>query len=192
MGTDSVPRPAGNCGGAADRSDELWLCRDGSLARGSTALLDEEDRDDVDALREAIGVTQEVLRTQLLSGFASCCPRNVQRQAAAQKHTELRSLEYLHTLVEQDHRGIKPRTRPMLGFENLASDATTIASIELLQRIHKDRFALTRLRLKNRAVPALERNADCIDLRNTAGSLLHDSVWYLHPSPSHSAQAVHR
>jgi hypothetical protein len=108
------------------------------------------------------------------------------------KHTELRSLKYLNNLVEQDHRGIKPRTRPMQGFKNLASDATTIASIELLQRIHKDQFALTRLRLKNRAVPALERDADCVDFKNTVGSLLHDSVWYLHPSPSHSAQAVHR
>jgi NAD(P)H-dependent FMN reductase len=36
-----------------------------------------------------------------------------------------------------------------------------------------------------------ERDADCVDFRNTAGSLLHDSVWYLHQSPSHSAQAVY-
>jgi hypothetical protein len=32
------------------------------------------------------------------------------------KRTKLRSSKYLNNLIEQDHRGIKSRTRPMLGF----------------------------------------------------------------------------
>ena len=71
------------------------------------------------------------------------------------KRTELRSSKYLNNLIEQDHRGIKSRTRPMLGFKNFASAATTIAGIELLRRIHKDQFAVTRLRIKSQAAPAL-------------------------------------
>jgi len=58
------------------------------------------------------------------------------------KRTKLRSSRYLNNLIEQDHRGIKSRTRPMLGFKNFACAATTIAGIELLRRIRKNQFAL--------------------------------------------------
>jgi len=43
----------------------------------------------------------------------------------------------------------------MLGFKNLDCAATTIAGIELLHRIRKGQFALGRLHLKNRTVPAI-------------------------------------
>ncbi len=56
---------------------------------------------------------------------------------------------------DQDHRGIKFRTRPMLGFKNFASATITIAGVELLRRIHKGQFALDRLRLKTQATPAI-------------------------------------
>jgi transposase-like protein len=39
------------------------------------------------------------------------------------KSTTLRSSKDLNNLVEQDHRVIKSRTRPMLGFENQAAPA---------------------------------------------------------------------
>jgi transposase-like protein len=71
------------------------------------------------------------------------------------KRTQLRSSKYLNNLIEQDGRGIKSRTRPMLSFKNFASAATTIAGIELLRRIHKDQFALTSLRIESQAAPAL-------------------------------------
>lgn len=71
------------------------------------------------------------------------------------KHTKLRSSKYLNNLIEQDHRGIKSRTRCMLGFKNFLSAATTIAGIELLRRIHKDQFALDPLRLKDQAAPTV-------------------------------------
>jgi transposase-like protein len=70
------------------------------------------------------------------------------------KRMKLRSSKYLNNLIEQDHRGIKSRIRPMLGLKNFASAAITIAGIELLRRIYKDQFALSQLRLKDQAAPA--------------------------------------
>jgi hypothetical protein len=60
------------------------------------------------------------------------------------RRTKLRSSRYLNNLIEQDHREIKFRTRPMLGFKSYESAAITIAGIELLRRIHKGQFALSR------------------------------------------------
>ena len=59
------------------------------------------------------------------------------REDEAWKHTKLRSSKYLNNLIEQDHRGIKSRTGPMLGFKNFDCAAITIAGIELLRRIRK-------------------------------------------------------
>jgi transposase-like protein len=71
------------------------------------------------------------------------------------KRTKLRSSKYLNNLIEQDHRGIKSRTRSMLGFKNFESAAITIAGIELLWRIHKGQFALGPLRLDKQTPPAI-------------------------------------
>ena len=69
--------------------------------------------------------------------------------------TKLRSSKYLNNLIEQDHRGVKLRIGPMLGFKWFRTAAVTIAGIELLHRIHKGQFNLGRLRLKVRSAPAL-------------------------------------
>jgi transposase-like protein len=37
------------------------------------------------------------------------------------KRTAVRSSKYLNDLIEQGHRGVKSRTRPMLGFKNFKS-----------------------------------------------------------------------
>jgi hypothetical protein len=92
------------------------------------------------------------------------------------KRMELRSSTHLNNLIEWGHRGIKSRTRPMLGFKNFASAATTITGIELLRRIHKDQFALTSLRIKNKLQDAcaLEHGAVGLGFRNPARLLPHD------------------
>jgi putative transposase len=71
------------------------------------------------------------------------------------KRTKLRSSKYLNNLIEQDHRGVEFRTRPMLGFKNFRSAAITIVGVELLRRIHKNQFALGRLATKDHAAPAI-------------------------------------
>jgi transposase-like protein len=68
--------------------------------------------------------------------------------------TKLRSSKYLNNLIEQDHRGVKLRIGPMLGFKQFATAAITIAGIELLRRIRKRQFNLSGLYLTDQSTPA--------------------------------------
>jgi len=45
--------------------------------------------------------------------------------------------KYLNNIMEQDHRFIKKRTKPMLGFKNFQSAKITIAGIENIRMIQK-------------------------------------------------------
>jgi len=49
----------------------------------------------------------------------------------------IRQLKYLNNIVEQDYRGIKRITKPMLGFKSFASAEATIAGIELHHMLKK-------------------------------------------------------
>lgn len=49
----------------------------------------------------------------------------------------VRQNKYLNNLVEQDHRNIKRRIRPMLGFKSFRRAQTLLAGIELIQMIRK-------------------------------------------------------
>jgi transposase-like protein len=68
---------------------------------------------------------------------------------------KVRSSKYLNNLIEQDHRGVKLRIGPMLGFKWFRTAAIVIAGIELLRRICKGQFDLGGLRLKDRGMPAI-------------------------------------
>lgn len=57
------------------------------------------------------------------------------------KITTVRS-KYLNNIIEQDHRFIKRRTRPMLGFKSFTSAAATLEGIEVAQMIQKNQFDL--------------------------------------------------
>ncbi len=50
---------------------------------------------------------------------------------------ELRQSKYLNNIVEQDHRAIKRRTRPMMGFKSFRSAARIIAGIETMHMVKK-------------------------------------------------------
>ena len=50
---------------------------------------------------------------------------------------KIRQIKYLNNIVEQDHRFIKKRTRPMLGFKNFHSASVTITGIENVRMIQK-------------------------------------------------------
>ena len=96
-------------------------------------------------------------QTITLDGYAAShrAVREMCTDGLLPKRTVVRSSKYLNNLIEQDHRGVKSRTRPMLGFKNFKSAAITIAGVELLRRIHKDRFALNRLQIQGQAAPAI-------------------------------------
>jgi len=49
----------------------------------------------------------------------------------------IRRSKYLNNLVEQDHRNIKRRIRPMLGFKSFRRAQTILAGIELIHMIRK-------------------------------------------------------
>src|ERR671938_1170747 len=53
---------------------------------------------------------------------------------------QVRSCKYLNNVVEQDHRRIKQRVRPMLGFKRFETAAVTIRGIELAAKIKKGQF----------------------------------------------------
>ena len=50
---------------------------------------------------------------------------------------EIRQVKYLNNIVEQDHRFIKKRTKPMVGFKNFCSAQETISGIENIKIIQK-------------------------------------------------------
>ncbi|RKT10708.1 DDE superfamily endonuclease [Paraburkholderia sp. RAU2J] len=50
---------------------------------------------------------------------------------------KIRQVKYLNNIVEQDHRAIKRRTRPMLGFKIFRCARILLSSIELMHMIAK-------------------------------------------------------
>jgi len=50
---------------------------------------------------------------------------------------EIRKVKYLNNIVEQDHRGVKRVTRPMLGFKSFDAAQDTLVGIELMHMIEK-------------------------------------------------------
>jgi putative transposase len=50
---------------------------------------------------------------------------------------EIRKIKYLNNIVEQDHRGVKRITRPMLGFKSFDAAQSTLVGIELMHMIKK-------------------------------------------------------
>ena len=53
------------------------------------------------------------------------------------KQIEIRQIKYLNNIIEQDHRFIKKRTKPMLGFKSFRSATITISAIENIRIIQK-------------------------------------------------------
>jgi transposase-like protein len=49
----------------------------------------------------------------------------------------VRQIEYLNNIVEQDHRAIKRRTKPMLGFKDFRCARILLSGIELMHMIRK-------------------------------------------------------
>ena len=67
----------------------------------------------------------------------------------------IRSSKYLNNLIEQDHRAIKSRIGPMLGFKDFVSAQITLAGVELLHRIRQGQFALRKLGVAKKTAPEI-------------------------------------
>jgi transposase-like protein len=59
--------------------------------------------------------------------------------------TQVRTSKYLNNLIEQDHRRVKQRVYPMLGFKRFSNAAVTISGIELAQKIRKRQFDIAKI-----------------------------------------------
>ncbi|HYR91230.1 MAG TPA: DDE-type integrase/transposase/recombinase [Terriglobia bacterium] len=57
----------------------------------------------------------------------------------------IRSSKYLNNVVEQDHRRVKQRIRPMVGFKRFDTATITISGIELAEKIKKAQFKTGKL-----------------------------------------------
>jgi len=58
------------------------------------------------------------------------------------KRVVVRSSKYLNNLIEQDHRRIKRRLRPMLGLKSFEMADIVISGIELAEKIQKGQFKI--------------------------------------------------
>ena len=54
----------------------------------------------------------------------------------------IRQVKYFNNIVEQDHRGVKRVTRPMLGFKSFEAAQDTLVGIELMHMIKKQQRVL--------------------------------------------------
>ena len=54
----------------------------------------------------------------------------------------IRQVKYLNNVVEQDHRGVKRITRPMLGLKAFDAAQSTLAGIELMHMIKKGQLVV--------------------------------------------------
>ena len=61
------------------------------------------------------------------------------------KRVVVRSSKYLNNLIEQDHRRIKQRLRPMLGLKSFETADIVISGIELAEKIKKGQFKMGKL-----------------------------------------------
>jgi len=86
-------------------------------------------------------------RVITLDGYAASHRAVAKLKAAGTlpRRVRVRSCKYLNNIVEQDHRRIKQRIRPMIGFKRFDTATVTIRGIELAEKIKKDQFNLERL-----------------------------------------------
>ena len=70
-----------------------------------------------------------------------------------------RGSKYLNNLIEQYHRRIKQRLRPMLGLKSVETAAIVISGIELAEKIKKGQFKMGKLGGRQTTLPEIWRAA---------------------------------
>ena len=77
-----------------------------------------------------------------LDGYAAShrAVREMKEDGELPQLVKVRSSQYLNNLIEQDHRRVKHRIGPMLGFKRFENAVVTISGIELAEKIKKRQF----------------------------------------------------
>jgi putative transposase len=86
------------------------------------------------------GVPETVTIDKSGANLAALEAINADREAPI----KIRQSKYLNNLVEQDHRAIKRRTRPMLGFKTFRCARILLAGIEIMHMIAKGQMKCAR------------------------------------------------
>jgi transposase-like protein len=69
----------------------------------------------------------------------------VKKDGELPQRVKVRSSQYLNNLIEQDHRRVKQRIRPMLGSKRFDNAVITISGIGLAEKIKKGQFKTGKL-----------------------------------------------
>jgi transposase-like protein len=81
--------------------------------------------------------------------------RELKAERKMPKRVRVRSSKYLNNGIEQDHRRVKQRIRPMLGVKRFNTAAVTISGIELAAKIRKHQFRVGKLPGRPLTIPAI-------------------------------------
>ena len=71
------------------------------------------------------------------SGSNKAALDSLNKEASQEQQIQIRQIKYLNNMLEQNHRFIKKRVRPLLGFKSFKSAQVTIAGIESVRMIQK-------------------------------------------------------
>jgi transposase-like protein len=71
------------------------------------------------------------------------------------KRVRIRTSKYLNNIIEQDHRRVKQRLRPMLGLKSFRTAARVISGIELAEKIKKNQFKIGKLGGRTATMPEI-------------------------------------
>jgi transposase-like protein len=97
-------------------------------------------------LRRAMKHTRKPTKITLDAYAASHrAVREMKENGEVPQRVKVRSSQYLNNLIEQDHRRVKQRIRPMLGFKRFDNAAVAISGIELAEKIKKGQFKTGKL-----------------------------------------------
>ena len=75
------------------------------------------------------------------------------------RRVQVRSSKYLNNLIEQDHRRVKQRLRPMLGLKSFRTAAIVISGVELAEKIKKGQYKFGKLGGATARMPAIWKAA---------------------------------
>src|SRR5437764_9091820 len=137
----------------------VYLYRDVDKAGRTVDFLLSKRRDIAAAKRFFSRATQQhgAPRVITLDGYAAShrAVAKLKEVGTLPARGQVRSCKYLNNLIEQDHRRIKQRTRPMLGFKRFETAAVTIRGIELAAKIKKQPFNLKPITGKATTAPEI-------------------------------------
>jgi putative transposase len=91
----------------------------------------------IKAIRRHGGVPEKITIDGSAANEAAIKSYNEEHGAAI----EIRKVKYLNNIIEQDHRGVKRVTRPMLGFKSFDAAQSTLTGIELMHMLRKGQLA---------------------------------------------------